>query len=72
MDIKSLLISKFGGVSALAKKCGISHSAVSQWVDVPLHHIPAIIAAAQEEGFKDINLALFYPEISPTKQKHRS
>lgn len=71
MSIKSFLVSRFGSVSAMAKVCGVTPSAVSQWNKIPLHHIPDILKAAKEKKFTDITLSTFYPDDAiDTVQKH--
>ena len=57
MGTKSLILSALGGVVAVAKACGVTHGAVSQWDedDIPLRHIPALVKAG-------IDFSVFYPD----------
>lgn len=41
MDIKTI-IEKAGGLSAVARKCGISRQAVFQWKVVPVAHVAQV------------------------------
>lgn len=52
MSIKSKIISEFGGLSVVARICGITHGAVSQWDEdhIPARHMPKLVAAAPEYG----------------------
>lgn len=68
MSIKSKIITEFGGLSVVAKICGITHGAVSQWDDehIPTRHLPKLVAAAPEYGVKlTANQIIGLPEANP-------
>jgi hypothetical protein len=71
MDIKAYLISRFGSSAELARALHITPGAVSQWKHIPLNQIPFIIKAAEERGFNDISIALFYPQETSRFQQEQ-
>lgn len=67
-EIKSSVISKFGGVGVLADICGVTPGAVSQWKRIPAQHMTTILMAARE---KHIDLeADDIMELPPKRNGH--
>lgn len=66
MGTKSLVVEMLGGVGAVAKACGVTHGAVSQWEEeIPPRHITALVKAG-------IALSIFYPEITHAKKSPKN
>ena len=63
--IKTNIIKRFGGPSAVARICGVTPSAVSQWHDIPAEHQRTLYNYAKKEalpGCKPFRLEEFYEE----------
>jgi hypothetical protein len=50
--IKAHILSRFGGLNAVADICGVSISAVSQWDIIPAVHQMKLYAYAQKRRMK--------------------
>jgi hypothetical protein len=50
IQLKQQVLRIFGGVSAVARICGLTSSAVSQWTGVPLKHQRKLLVHAQKNA----------------------
>lgn len=61
-----MIISKLGGVGEVARICGITAGAVSQWTMIPARHQAPLLNRAIERGL-DITSEHFIPMPKPKK-----
>jgi len=64
-DLRAI-INALGGVSAVARACNITASAVSQWEEVPLKHIVTMLDAGKNKklGIKLDHLVGILPYVA--------
>lgn len=65
-DAKHTIIGRFGGPASVARICGVTPGAVSQWVIIPAKHWPTLIREAEKEGI-ELTLSELY---GPLEKAH--
>ena len=68
--IKDRIISKLGGVGVVARICGVTAGAVSQWKLIPSKHQGVLLNAARQNSI-DVDASDFFPEQVKSKKPKR-